>query len=392
MLVQDDGEAMSLLNEFTENVSNKDSPFQTVMSGVATEVRVLISQSYRNFGHITMSHVENLRNSERLRVVQSIEDQDKKSVMRSVKGITSFKQPEIDFLYRKFQECRRKMSLCSSKVRHLSGSFVIDESQFCELFSLASPWGVGCLATALASRIFLLLDTNKDGLVEFHEMVFCYDVICNGSLSQRLKLFYLMHLDDRVPVTMATPITRITEKRGSDGSSVGSSDTGSGGLVSQSSTDSEPDPAAMTRVWKSVGIRRYPQVASPFLNVMESTTLPDIKQRQFIQLWKSLYGLYSDDYSNVIEVYSAIGRLGALLTKIGEGREKLPEDEVGEEALEVSVDTLSIHDNSKLSSLPSPNQDQEWELPFRTVFTAFQTEQNILEFFQRVTPIDTSLR
>lgn len=39
-----------------------------VMSGVATEVRFLISQSYRNFGHITMSHVENLRNSERLRV------------------------------------------------------------------------------------------------------------------------------------------------------------------------------------------------------------------------------------------------------------------------------------------------------------------------------------
>ena len=39
-------------------------------------------------------------------------------------------------------------------------------------------------------------------------------------------------------------------------------------------------------------------------------------QRQFIQLWKSLYGLYSDDYSNVIEVYSAIGRLGALLTKV----------------------------------------------------------------------------
>ena len=30
MMVQDDGEAMSLLNEFTENVSNKDSPFQTV--------------------------------------------------------------------------------------------------------------------------------------------------------------------------------------------------------------------------------------------------------------------------------------------------------------------------------------------------------------------------
>ena len=60
-------------------------------------------------------------------------------------------------------------------------------------------------------------------------MVFCYDVICNGSLSQRLKLFYLMHLDDRVPVAMATPCTtRMTEKRGSDGSSVGSSDTGSG--------------------------------------------------------------------------------------------------------------------------------------------------------------------
>ena len=35
--------------------------------------------------------------------MQSIEDQDKKSVLRSVRGITSFKPNEIDILYRKFQ-------------------------------------------------------------------------------------------------------------------------------------------------------------------------------------------------------------------------------------------------------------------------------------------------
>ena len=57
------------------------------------------------------------------------------------------------------------MSLCSSKVSHLSGSFVIDESQFCELFSFASPWGVGCLAAALASRIFTVGTWQLNGLV-----------------------------------------------------------------------------------------------------------------------------------------------------------------------------------------------------------------------------------
>ena len=41
-----------------------------------------------------------------------------------------------------------------------------------------------------------MLDHNKDGLVEFHETVFGFDVMCNGSVLQKLKLFYYIHLEE----------------------------------------------------------------------------------------------------------------------------------------------------------------------------------------------------
>lgn len=39
-----------------------------------------------------------------------------------------------------------------------------------------------------------ILDGNDDGLIEFHEMVFGLDIMCNGSLQQKLKLFFYMHI------------------------------------------------------------------------------------------------------------------------------------------------------------------------------------------------------
>ncbi|KAL5267016.1 hypothetical protein ACHWQZ_G004158 [Mnemiopsis leidyi] len=333
--VSDDGEAMQLLSEFTESICNKDSPLQAQTSTIkSVEIGLLISMSYRNFGHITMSHVENVRNSERLKVVQSIEDQDKRSVLRSVRGITSFKPHEIDFLYRKFQECRRKMSQSTKggTHNHISGKFQIDMERYCELFTALSPWGRGCLDNVLAGRLFVLSDSNKDGLVQFHETVLGLDVMCNGTVDQKLKLFYWMHLEeeDRARVIEQCYNERMGEKRGSDCSAYTSSgESGSDrGFVSQSSTDSEPEPALLAnlsadqpRYWKTVGIRRYPNLSSQLMTLIESPHVPHIKQKQFIQFWKSLYGLYPDSEESVIEIYSAIGRFGAQVTKIGEGVE-----------------------------------------------------------------------
>ncbi|XP_063685147.1 TBC1 domain family member 9-like isoform X2 [Bolinopsis microptera] len=389
--VHDDGEAMQLLTEFTESICNKDSPLQIqTISSKSVEIGLLISMSYRNFGHISMTHVENLRNSERLKVVQSIEDQDKRSVLRSVRGITSFQPHEIDFLYRKFQECRRKMSQSTKGNNHISGKFVVDMERYCELFTQLSPWGRGCLDSVLAGRLFVVLDSDKDGLVEFHETVFGFDIMCNGSLDQKLKLFYYMHLEERerAAVVEKSYSDQMGEKRGSDCSAYNSSGDSCSdhGFVSQSSTDSEPDPALLStlsaerpaRYWKTVGIRRYPNMASQLVSLVESSHTPPIKQKQFIQLWKSLYGLYPDDEASVIEIYSAIGRFGAQVTKMGEAGEWLPtppsqqntevvssegggassDTEVGYDAVETLCqlsEEITLPTSSGLSSLQTDN-------------------------------------
>ena len=233
---------------------------------------------------------------------------------------------------------------------HISGKFQIDMERYCELFTALSPWGRGCLDNVLAGRLFVLSDSNKDGLVQFHETVLGLDIMCNGTVEQKLKLFYWMHLEeeDRAMVIEQCYNERMGEKRGSDCSAYTSSgESGSDrGFVSQSSTDSEPEPALLSnlsaeqpRYWKTVGIRRYPNLTSQLMTLIESPHVPHIKQKQFIQFWKSLYGLYPDSEESVIEIYSAIGRFGAQVTKIGEGIENSAEPEPGSELESEASDT-----------------------------------------------------
>ena len=418
LTVHDDGEAMSLLNDFTDAICNQDSPIQKIsdkgnLSEISVvEIQALISHSYLNFGHITMTHVESLRNSERLKVVQSIEDQDKKSLLRTVRGITSFRPEEIDVLYKKFQECRRKMALGSDlKVSHTSGGCVIGMEQYCDMFNALSPWGKGTCSNVIGSRVFIVLDYNKDGLLEFADTVFGFDVMCNGTIEQKLKLFYYMHVDeaDRIRIVEQINTDRLCLKRGSDVSVYNSSNEASEcGLISQSSTDSDVDhvsiPSSDTPVHfrKHLGLRRYPNTTSPFLSLMESTNIPLMKQNQFIQMWKSFYGLYPDD---IIEVYSAIGRVGAYITKIGEGKEDNPiksrsQSEVGEEAVEALtglIEDLEIPSSSRLSSLrqasiEEDDGEKEWALSFDVIRYVIQTEPLIMDVFESVSLLTASSR
>lgn len=119
-------------------------------------------------------------------------------------------------------------------------------------------------------------------------------------------------------------------------------------------------------------------MASQLVSLVESSHTPPIKQKQFIQLWKSLYGLYPDDEASVIEIYSAIGRFGAQVTKMGEAGEWLPtppsqqtteavssegggvssDTEVGYDAVETLCqlsEDITLPTSSGLSSLQTDN-------------------------------------
>ena len=115
-------------------------------------------------------------------------------------------------------------------------------------------------------------------------------------------------------------------------------------------------------------------MTSQLVSLVESPHTPPIKQKQFIQLWKSLYGLYPDEEASVIEIYSAIGRFGAHVTKMGEGSEPVSQQnaasppgegggssdtELGHDAVETLCqlsEDITVPLNAGLSSLQTEKE------------------------------------
>ncbi|CAC5359250.1 TBC1D8_9 [Mytilus coruscus] len=111
---KDDGDAMTILSSYLENVSNRDSTMPNIehtsmlcskKSDVPSiDVSDLIDDSYRKFGHISNQDIDKLRLKYRLQVVQNIEDSTMRNIIRSVASDTLFKGQELKDLYVLFKE------------------------------------------------------------------------------------------------------------------------------------------------------------------------------------------------------------------------------------------------------------------------------------------------
>ena len=50
----------------------------------------------------------------------------------------------------------------------------------------------------LAHRVFRLMDTNRDGYLNFQEVAKTFDLLCKGDHVLKLRLFYCLHLPGMV--------------------------------------------------------------------------------------------------------------------------------------------------------------------------------------------------
>uniref|UniRef100_A0A8C9VR89 TBC1 domain family member 9B n=1 Tax=Scleropages formosus TaxID=113540 RepID=A0A8C9VR89_SCLFO len=210
----DEGEAMTILGRYLDNVVNK----QTVSAPIPhlhalltsgdepppeIDIFELIKASYEKFGSLRSDVIEQMRFKQRLKVIQSLEDTAKRSVVRAIMTDSAFSLEELEELYVLFKakhimSCYWGASTTAAERHDPSLAYLeqyrIDRGQFSQLFTALAPWGCGAHTPTLAARLFRLLDQNKDGLINFKEFVTGLSGMYHGDMTEKLKLLYKLHL------------------------------------------------------------------------------------------------------------------------------------------------------------------------------------------------------
>ncbi|XP_023698740.1 TBC1 domain family member 9B isoform X1 [Paramormyrops kingsleyae] len=345
----DEGEAMTILGRYLDNVVNK----QTVSAPIPhlhalltsgdepppeIDVFELIKTSYEKFGSLRADAIEQMRFRHRLKVIQSLEDTAKRSVVRSIMTDSAFSLDELEELYVLFKtkhilSCYWGASTTAAERHDPSLAYLeqyrIDRGQFSQLFAALGPWACGAHTSTLAARLFRLLDQNKDGLINFKEFITGLSGMYHGDMTEKLKLLYKMHLPPALCPEEAESALEATQFFTDDvtpqdspylsdldfllqevksGEVVKSAETGEmAGSPEDKKEDMVKDYKYYLRMWAREKETKKDSIKD----------LPRMNQEQFIELCKTLYNMFSEDPLEQ-ELYHAIATVASLLLRIGE--------------------------------------------------------------------------
>lgn len=331
----DEGEAMTVLGRYLDNVVNKQSisppiphlhALLTSGDDPPAEVDIfdLLKVSYEKFSSLRADDIEQMRFKQRLKVIQSLEDTAKRSVVRAIPGDIGFSIEELEDLYMVFKAkhlASQYWGGSRSAAIHRDPSlpyleqYRIDASQFRELFASLTPWACGSHTPVLAGRMFRLLDQNKDSLINFKEFVTGMSGMYHGDLTEKLKALYKLHLPPALipeEAESALEATQyFTEDSPSEEALSQERQEGSGSEDIQEQREekgtSPPDYRHYLRLWAKEKEAQKETIKD----------LPKMNQEQFIELCKTLYNMFSEDPMEQ-DLYHAIATVASLLLRIGE--------------------------------------------------------------------------
>ncbi|XP_028975164.2 TBC1 domain family member 9B isoform X2 [Esox lucius] len=326
----DEGEAMTILGRYLDNVVNKQtvSPPIPHLHALLTsgnepppeiDVFELIKSSYDKFGSLRADDIEQMRFKQRLKVIQSLEDTAKRSVVRAIMTDSAFSIEELEELYVLFKakhimSCYWGASSTAAERHDPSLPYLeqyrIDLGQFCQLFGALGTWLCGTHTATLAARLFRLLDGNRDGLVNFKEFVTGLSGMYHGDMTEKLKLLYKLHLPPALcpeEAESALEATQFfTDDESTQGEEVKEAGEASGGRDAEEKKEVK-DYKYYLRMWAKEKEPRKETIKD----------LPRMNQEQFIELCKTLYNMFSEDPLEQ-ELYHAIATVASLLLRIGE--------------------------------------------------------------------------
>ncbi|KAM4826775.1 TBC1 domain family member 9B isoform 2-T2 [Thomomys bottae] len=331
----DEGEAMTVLGRYLDNVVNKQSISPPIphlhallTSGDEPPAQVdifdLLKVSYEKFSSLRADDIEQMRFKQRLKVIQSLEDTAKRSVVRAIPGDIGFSIEELEDLYMVFKAKHLASQYWGSSrtaAVHRDPSlpyleqYRIDASQFRELFASLTPWACGSHTPVLAGRMFRLLDQNKDSLINFKEFVTGMSGMYHGDLTEKLKTLYKLHLPPALSPEEAESALEATHYFTEDSSSeetLSQEEQESHGNEDiqdkrEEKGTSPPDYRHYLRMWAKEKEAQKDTIKD----------LPKMNQEQFIELCKTLYNMFSEDPAEQ-DLYHAIATVASLLLRIGE--------------------------------------------------------------------------
>jgi len=107
--------------------------------------------------------------------------------------------------------------------------------------------------------------------------------------------------------------------------------------------------------------------------------LPKMRQAQFIQMWKSLYDLFSGK-ENEQQVYHSIASVGTVLLKLGEIA--IDYEKQSNKSKPTSETESIASDSFEVVAKPDFPRELLWNITFEQFFSALYTETPLVEFFE----------
>ena len=179
----------------------------------------LMLEAHTKYPHLARIGLEKMRLHHRLEVVQNLEDNQRKNVLRSIQSDIGENDLQVDtasklsldelkavYAYVKNAQLVRVANphLFQESSAYDPGTpfyehYKIDFPSFSELHKVLSLWGCESgesesetnIGEILAGRIFRLMDTNVDGLLNFKELVQILEILCKADHVKKLKLLLL---------------------------------------------------------------------------------------------------------------------------------------------------------------------------------------------------------
>uniref|UniRef100_A0A4W3INT5 TBC1 domain family member 8B n=1 Tax=Callorhinchus milii TaxID=7868 RepID=A0A4W3INT5_CALMI len=347
LLCKDDAEAVTILNKFFDNVTNKDSPLPPMahQPPIASDnqhphpkvdITELIRESYEKYGDIRTVEVESMRRRNRLYVIQTLEDTTKQNVV-IVSQEVRFSTKELEDLFDLFKKehflsCYWKSNSVTLKHHKPSLPYLeqyqIDRQQYCALFRLLSPWSYSANADSLAMWSFQHLVENSYHLINFKEF---------------------------------------------------SCLLGSG--------KGKVDVQSYLKQWQDELLRKEENIRD----------LPRIHQTQFIQFSKTLYNLFHGD-PNEEALYRAVATVTGLLLRMEEVGRRLNNPSSPSKTKSDKNQDQQCGDNFQESSVLPKEEDTpteaqsetEWTFAFEQILASLLNEPVLVEFFEK--PVDTKVK